>query len=123
MTAALSLLGVVPRVRRGGERLSVLLSQHLIAMHVDSVLMVVAAGQTQTGALGIALDNIGRSSGNVLGAVLNSVTRETGTGYDYYYKYSGRYGYVPRTPRVAPEITSPDPVLEVVAAVTGEHRP
>jgi len=69
----------------------------LIGNYADAVLMVVAAGRTQTRALG----NLGQGrQARVVGAVLNGVTRETGTGYDYYYKYTGRYGYVLRQPWV-----------------------
>ena len=80
----------------------------LIGNYADAVLMVVAAGRTQTRALG----NLGQGrQARVVGAVLNGVTRETGTGYDYYYKYTGRYGYVLRQPGVGYGEPERDPLL------------
>ena len=84
----------------------------LIGNYADAVLMVVAAGRTQTRALEVALGNLGQGTqARVVGAVLNGVTRETGTGYDYYYKYTGRYGYVLREPWVGYGEPERDPLL------------
>ena len=48
---------------------------------------------------------------NYADAVLNGVTRETGTGYDYYCRYTGRYGYVLREPWVSYGEPERDPLI------------
>jgi succinoglycan biosynthesis transport protein ExoP len=61
-----------------------------IAVAADGVLVLALAGQTEREAVGSALQALTRLRVNVVGVVLNQVTRETSDGY-YHYGYYGKY--------------------------------
>jgi capsular exopolysaccharide synthesis family protein len=64
-----------------------------MAAAVDGVIMVALAGQTNRNAVGSALTTLQRVRANVLGLVLNEVTKDMSDTYHYYgyYGYYGRY--------------------------------
>jgi polysaccharide biosynthesis transport protein len=62
-----------------------------IAAAVDGVVMVALAGQTDRNAVGSALTTLQRVRANVVGLVLNEVTRDLSDTYHYYYGYYGKY--------------------------------
>jgi succinoglycan biosynthesis transport protein ExoP len=61
-----------------------------MAAAVDGVVLVALAGQTNRAAVGAALNTLQRVRANVLGLVLNEVTRDASDSY-YYYGYYGKY--------------------------------
>lgn len=61
-----------------------------MARAVDGVLLVARAGQTQRKAVSSVLDTLRRLHVNVVGLVLNEVTKATSDGY-YSYGYYGKY--------------------------------
>ncbi len=61
-----------------------------MAAAVDGVLVVTRAGQTSRKAVASVLSTLGRLRANVLGLVLNEVTRHVSASY-YYYGYYRRY--------------------------------
>jgi capsular exopolysaccharide synthesis family protein len=62
-----------------------------MATSVDGVVLVAKAGETNRKVLSSALGTLQRLRANVVGLVLNEVTKEMGDGY-HYYDYSGYYG-------------------------------
>jgi capsular exopolysaccharide synthesis family protein len=64
-----------------------------MAAAVDGVVVVAKAGQTNRNAVGSALNTLQRVHANVVGLVLNEVTRDVSDSYHYYgyYGYYGRY--------------------------------
>jgi Mrp family chromosome partitioning ATPase len=58
-----------------------------MAAAVDGVILVVKAGGTNRTAIGSALDTLQRVRANVLGVVLNELTRETSDNHQYYGYY------------------------------------
>ena len=62
-----------------------------MAAAVDGVVVVALAGQTNRGAVGSALTTLQRVRANVVGLVLNEVTRDMSDSYHYYYGYYGKY--------------------------------
>jgi capsular exopolysaccharide synthesis family protein len=60
----------------------------LLAQHADATLMVAAAGQTSRSDLRRAAEKLAQVDVEVLGTVLNQVTRQTGYGYGYGYGYA-----------------------------------
>lgn len=58
----------------------------IISRFVDATLLVVSAGVVRYNDVENALTNLKNSGANVLGMVMNNVTKETG-GYKYYYYY------------------------------------
>jgi capsular exopolysaccharide synthesis family protein len=63
-----------------------------IATIVDGVLIVAVAGETNRKAIGSMLSALRRLKSNVLGIVLNRMTKDSTSGY-YYYRYSDYYLY------------------------------
>jgi capsular exopolysaccharide synthesis family protein len=61
-----------------------------IAAAVDGVVLVALAGQTSRNAVGSALNTLQRVRANVVGLVLNEVTKDVSDSY-YYYGYYGKY--------------------------------
>jgi capsular exopolysaccharide synthesis family protein len=61
-----------------------------IAAAVDGVVLVALAGQTNRDAVGSALSTLQRVRANVVGLVLNEVTRDMSDSY-HYYGYYGQY--------------------------------
>jgi capsular exopolysaccharide synthesis family protein len=61
-----------------------------IAAAVDGVVLVALAGQTSRNAVGSALNTLQRVRANVVGLVLNAVTKDVSDSY-YYYGYYGKY--------------------------------
>jgi capsular exopolysaccharide synthesis family protein len=61
-----------------------------IAAAVDGVVLVALAGQTNRNAVGSALNTLSRVRANVVGLVLNEVTKDVSDSY-YYYGYYGKY--------------------------------
>jgi capsular exopolysaccharide synthesis family protein len=61
-----------------------------IAAAVDGVVLVTLAGQTSRNAVGSALNTLQRVRANVVGLVLNEVTKDVSDSY-YYYGYYGKY--------------------------------
>lgn len=59
----------------------------ILASAADGVLLVAAAGRTRREAAQRAKENLERGGANLLGMVLNRMTRQS-AGYDYYYYYS-----------------------------------
>jgi Mrp family chromosome partitioning ATPase len=55
----------------------------LLAPLADAVLLVIRAGQTPHPLVQHAIDTIGSS--RILGVVLNGVSNDVATGYEYYY--------------------------------------
>jgi len=65
-----------------------------MAAAVDGVVIVALAGQTNRDAVGSALNTLQRVRANVVGLVLNEVTKDMSDSYHYYYGYYGKYyGY------------------------------
>jgi capsular exopolysaccharide synthesis family protein len=62
-----------------------------MAAAVDGVVLVALAGQTNRNAVGSALTTLQRVRANVVGLVLNGVTRDMSDSYHYYYGYYGKY--------------------------------
>jgi Mrp family chromosome partitioning ATPase len=65
-----------------------------MAALVDGVLLVALAGQTSRKAVGSAMATLARLRANVVGLVLNEVSKESGHRYycyDHYGKYSRYY--------------------------------
>ncbi|MGD0620794.1 MAG: polysaccharide biosynthesis tyrosine autokinase, partial [Bryobacteraceae bacterium] len=62
-----------------------------MAAAVDGVVLVALAGQTNRNAVGSALTTLQRVRANVVGLVLNEVTRDMSDSYHYYYGYYGKY--------------------------------
>jgi capsular exopolysaccharide synthesis family protein len=62
-----------------------------MAAAVDGVVVVALAGQTNRNAVGSALSTLQRVRANVVGLVLNEVTRDLSDSYHYYYGYYGKY--------------------------------
>jgi len=62
-----------------------------MAAAVDGVVLVALAGQTNRSAVGSALNILQRVRANVVGLVLNEVTRDMSDSYHYYYGYYGKY--------------------------------
>jgi succinoglycan biosynthesis transport protein ExoP len=62
-----------------------------MAAAVDGVVLVALAGQTNRNAVGSALTTLQRVRANVLGIVLNEVTKDMSDSYHYYYGYYGKY--------------------------------
>src|ERR1039457_649481 len=62
-----------------------------IAAAVDGVVVVALAGQTNRNAVGSALTTLQRVRANVVGLVLNEVTKDMSDSYHYYYGYYGKY--------------------------------
>ncbi len=62
-----------------------------MAAAVDGVIVVALAGQTNRNAVGSTLTTLQRVRANVLGLVLNEVTKDMNDGYQYYGRY-GNYG-------------------------------
>jgi Mrp family chromosome partitioning ATPase len=58
---------------------------------VDGVILVALAGQTDRNAVGSALTTMQRVRANVVGLVLNEVTKDLSESYHYYYGYYGKY--------------------------------
>jgi len=61
-----------------------------MAAAVDGVVLVALAGQTNRNAVGSALTILQRVRANVVGLVLNEVTRDMSDSYHYYYGYYGK---------------------------------
>jgi Mrp family chromosome partitioning ATPase len=61
-----------------------------MATAVDGVVMVAKAGETNRKAVTTAVGTLQRLHANVVGLVLNEVTRNMSDGY-YYYSYYGKY--------------------------------
>jgi capsular exopolysaccharide synthesis family protein len=61
-----------------------------MAAAVDGVVLVALAGQTSRNAVGSALTTLQRVRANVVGLVLNEVTKDVSDSY-YYYGYYGKY--------------------------------
>jgi capsular exopolysaccharide synthesis family protein len=61
-----------------------------MAAAVDGVVLVALAGQTNRAAVGAALTTLQRVRANVVGLVLNEVTKDASDSY-YYYGYYGKY--------------------------------
>jgi len=61
------------------------------AVAVDGVVLVALAGQTNRNAVGSALSTLQRVRANVVGLVLNEVTKDMSDTYHYYYGYYGKY--------------------------------
>jgi succinoglycan biosynthesis transport protein ExoP len=64
-----------------------------MAAAVDAVVLVAKAGETSRKSVGCALDTLERVRANVIGLVLNSVTRNMSDGYGYYGCYRRNYRY------------------------------
>jgi capsular exopolysaccharide synthesis family protein len=62
-----------------------------MAAAVDGVILVALAGQTNRNAVGSALNTLQRVRANVVGLVLNEVTKDMSDSYHYYYGYHGKY--------------------------------
>jgi capsular exopolysaccharide synthesis family protein len=62
-----------------------------MAAAVDGVVLVALAGQTNRNAVGSALNTLQRVRANVVGLVLNEVTKDMSDSYHYYYGYYGKY--------------------------------
>jgi capsular exopolysaccharide synthesis family protein len=62
-----------------------------MAAAVDGVVVVALAGQTNRNAVGSALTTLQRVRANVVGLVLNEVTKDMSDSYHYYYGYYGKY--------------------------------
>jgi Mrp family chromosome partitioning ATPase len=57
---------------------------------VDGVVVVAKAGETNRNAVGSALNTLQRVRANVVGLVLNEVTKDMSDSY-HYYGYYGKY--------------------------------
>jgi capsular exopolysaccharide synthesis family protein len=64
-----------------------------LAAAVDGVVVVALAGQTNRNAVGSALTTLQRVRANVVGLVLNEVTKDMSDNYHYYYGYYGKYNH------------------------------
>jgi capsular exopolysaccharide synthesis family protein len=62
-----------------------------MAAAVDGVVIVALAGQTNRNAVSSALNTLQRVRANIVGLVLNEVTKDMSEGYPYYYGYYGKY--------------------------------
>jgi capsular exopolysaccharide synthesis family protein len=62
-----------------------------MAAVVDGVVVVALAGQTNRNAVGSALTTLQRVRANIVGLVLNEVTRDMSDSYHYNYGYYGKY--------------------------------
>jgi succinoglycan biosynthesis transport protein ExoP len=62
-----------------------------MAAAVDGVVLVALAGQTNRNAVGSALTTLQRVRANIVGLVLNEVTKDMSDSYHYYYGYYGKY--------------------------------
>jgi capsular exopolysaccharide synthesis family protein len=62
-----------------------------MAAAVDGVVLVALAGQTNRNAVSSALTTLQRVRANVVGLVLNEVTKDMSDSYHYYYGYYGKY--------------------------------
>lgn len=62
-----------------------------MAASVDGVVLVALAGQTNRNAVGSAITTLQRVRANVVGLVLNEVTKDMSDSYHYYYGYYGKY--------------------------------
>lgn len=62
-----------------------------MAAAVDGVVLVALAGQTNRNAVGSALATLQRVRANILGLVLNEVTKDMSDSYPYYYGYYGKH--------------------------------
>jgi succinoglycan biosynthesis transport protein ExoP len=63
-----------------------------MAAAVDGVILVALAGQTNRNAVRSALTTLQRVRANVVGLVLNEVTKDMSYGYQYDHGYQGKYG-------------------------------
>lgn len=63
----------------------------VLAQMTDLTLLVVSAGNTKIGQLARAREQLEQVAVERLGIVLNRVTRESGRGYGYEYRYSSHY--------------------------------
>jgi succinoglycan biosynthesis transport protein ExoP len=63
-----------------------------MAAAVDGVILVALAGQTNRNAVRSALTTLQRVRANVVGLVLNEVTKDMSYGYQYDHGYHGNYG-------------------------------
>ena len=63
----------------------------ILSQHADATLLLAAAGQTRRADLHRAAEKLGQVGADILGIVLNKVTRQTGR----YYGYGYGYGYQP----------------------------
>ncbi len=63
-----------------------------MAAAVDGVVLVALAGQTNRNAVRSALTTLQRVRANVVGLVLNEVTKDMSDGYNYYDGYEDKYG-------------------------------
>jgi Mrp family chromosome partitioning ATPase len=68
----------------------------LLSKDADGTLMVVASGQTKRIDLRRATEKLAQVNANVIGALLNETTRQTGYGYGYGYGYAYGYASDPR---------------------------
>jgi len=64
-----------------------------IAVLVDGVLVVALAGQTDRKAVSAAVETLRRLKANLIGIVLNEITRELSSSYSYYGYYGKYYSY------------------------------
>jgi capsular exopolysaccharide synthesis family protein len=62
-----------------------------MAAAVDGVVLVALAGQTNRNAVGSAITTLQRVRANIVGLVLNEVTKDMSDSYHYYYGYYGKY--------------------------------
>jgi capsular exopolysaccharide synthesis family protein len=68
-----------------------------MAAAVDGVVVVARAGETNRNAVGSALTTLARVRANVLGLVLNDVTKDMSDSYHYYGYYGKYYRYYKQT--------------------------
>ena len=59
----------------------------ILAQHADATLLLAAAGQTRRADLHRAVERLNQVNADILGIVLNKVTRQTGRYYGYSYTY------------------------------------
>lgn len=63
-----------------------------LAIAADGVVIVAVAGETNRKAVAAVVANLQRLRANVIGLILNRVSRNSGSGYQYYYYYN-RYDH------------------------------
>lgn len=68
-----------------------------MARMADGVLIVASSGQTDRRALAACVANLRQLKAEVLGLVLNGMSRKHGSSYYYYRSYYGKYAYGQRT--------------------------
>ncbi len=61
-----------------------------LAIAVDGVVVIAVAGETNRKAINAVVSTLRRLKANVLGIVLNRISRDSGSGY-YYYRYYDYY--------------------------------